>query len=224
MSEAAIEASNLSKVYWDGGKKLEIFRGLSFAAAVGESLAIWGPSGSGKTTLLNILSGLDRADSGEIWIGKDKLSDLDEAARAEIRRSRVGFVFQSYHLMPELTAIENVLLPARIASKPLAAATERAKSLLDRVGLSERENHFPNQLSGGEQQRVALARALMNDPGILMCDEPTGNLDVETGRKIWDLLITMTRADKKTLVVVTHDERFARIADRVWDMIKKVRI
>lgn len=217
----AIEARDLRKVYWDAGRELEIFRSISLSASYGESLAILGPSGSGKTTLLNVLSGLDRPDQGDVWIGGRKLADLDDNARSGIRSREIGLVFQAYHLLPELTALENVTLPSRIGGARLHDAEGRGKQLLERVGLADRNDHFPNQLSGGEQQRAAIARALMNDPKILMCDEPTGNLDLETGRGIWELLKDLSRKDSKTLLVVTHDERFARIADRVWNILKK---
>ncbi|MGH7198234.1 MAG: ABC transporter ATP-binding protein [Candidatus Omnitrophota bacterium] len=218
--ETTIEAVNLSKVYWDGDRTLEIFRNVSFAVRRGEGVAILGPSGSGKTTLLNLLSGLDRPSEGEVRLAGVPLTRLGEGAKASFRNRNVGFVFQFYHLLSEFTALENVMLPALVGKGRGNArqARERAAGLLGRVGLGDRLTHFPGELSGGEQQRVAIARALMNDPKILFCDEPTGNLDARMGREIAELLKGLFAERDKTVLIVTHDERIAQMADRVWDL------
>ncbi len=196
-----IEATRLSKVYWDGDRQLEILKDVTLAVAPGEGLAIVGPSGSGKTTLLNILSGLDKPSSGTV--------DLN---------GRFGFVFQFYHLLSELNALENVILPARISGSRLspAAMRQRAEKLLDQVGLLSRATHYASELSGGEQQRISLARALMNDPEIIFCDEPTGNLDPKTGAEVAALIENLYVKEKKTVVVVTHDPKVADRMSRVW--------
>ncbi len=221
--ETSIEAVGLSKVYWDGDRSLEIFNDIRFSVKAGEGVAILGPSGSGKTTLLNILSCLDKPNTGEVRLNGVLVNRLSEKEKAEFRNKNIGFVFQFYHLLSELTALENVMLPALIKKKNSSASTlqSRAEILLKRVGLSERMRHFPSELSGGEQQRVAIARSLMNDPKILFCDEPTGNLDARIGSEIAELLQTLFREEGKTVLVVTHDERIARIADRVWDIEKR---
>ena len=218
-----IEASHLSKVYWDGDRKLSILTDVSFSVAAGEAVAILGPSGSGKTTLLNLLSGLDRPTEGRVRLDGVELGALGEKEKAFWINRNLGFVFQFYHLLPEFTAIENVMLPAWIggATRAKDRALERAGILLRRVGLSERASHFPGELSGGEQQRVAIARALMNDPKILFCDEPTGNLDPKMAAGVAELLRKLFQEEKKTLVMVTHDDKIAGIADRVWDLVTR---
>lgn len=216
--DTAIEASGLAKVYWDGSRKLEILKDVTFSIRAGEGVAIWGPSGSGKTTLLNLLSGLDRPDAGSVKLGGTDVHRLGEREKAQFRNRNIGFIFQFYHLLPEFTALENVMLPARVGGEPEAAARPRAEALLRRVGLSHRLGHHPAELSGGEQQRAAIARALMNDPAFLFCDEPTGNLDPRTAAETAELLSGCFRSEKKTVVVVTHDERIAKMADRVWSM------
>jgi ABC-type lipoprotein export system ATPase subunit len=215
-----IEAVNLSKVYWDGDRTLEVLKNITFAARRGEGIAILGPSGSGKTTLLNLLSGLDRPSAGEVRLDGRPLGRMSESAKASFRNRHVGFVFQFYHLLSEFTALENVMLPALIGAgrRDRRAARERAEGLLARVGLGDRMKHFPAELSGGEQQRAAIARALMNDPKILFCDEPTGNLDAQMGRGIADLLKGFFAERDKTVLIVTHDERIAQTADRVWEI------
>lgn len=213
-----VEARAVSKVYWDGDRRLDVLKNVDFTAARGEGVAILGPSGSGKTTLLNILSGLDRATSGEVRVDGRELASMNEAERAKWRNRRAGFVFQFYHLMPEFTARENVMLPGWIGGAPRRELEKRADELLAAVGLAERATHFPSELSGGECQRVSLARALANDPEILFCDEPTGNLDPETGARVADLLKNVYRERKKTLILVTHDEKLAKICDRIWKL------
>ena len=179
----------------------------------GESLAIVGASGAGKSTLLALLAGLDLPSSGEAWLDGENLTALDEDGRAAIRARRVGFVFQSFHLVPSLTALENVMLPLELAGD--RGARDAAVAVLDRVGLSRRLRHYPRQLSGGERQRVAIARAFVAQPVILFADEPTGNLDTATGRKIADLLFSLNAEEGTTLVLVTHDQTLAQRCDRM---------
>ena len=215
-SELAIEASRVGKVYWDGGKTLQVLKDVSLTVKRGEMLAVLGPSGSGKTTLLNILSGLDKPSEGSVFLDGRDLRQLSERQAAKMRSERIGFVFQFYHLLPEFTAIENVALPARILKRRGAVVKDRAAMLLDRVGLSGRTSHYPSELSGGEQQRVALARGLMNDPAILFCDEPTGNLDRAAGNEVAKLIRDLAVLENKTVLVVTHDENVASLATRIW--------
>ncbi|MBL4611865.1 MAG: ABC transporter ATP-binding protein [Pseudomonas sp.] len=179
----------------------------SLTVPPGESLAITGPSGSGKTSLLLLLSGLERPDQGEILVGSERLGDMDSNALADWRSKHLGIIFQSFHLLPGLSALGNVSLPLEIAGQ--SQARERARAMLDAVGLSHRLGHYPAQLSGGEQQRVAIARALVHQPSLLLGDEPTGNLDQQTGEKVLSLLFDLQRESKSTLILVTHDERVA---------------
>jgi putative ABC transport system ATP-binding protein len=196
-----------------GGRSLTILDGITLDVGAGEVCAITGPSGSGKSTLLGLVAGLDRPSSGSIAVAGIEITRLDEDALARFRRDTLGYVFQSYHLIPTLTAVENVAVPLEIAGAP--NALDRARALLSDVGLGERAHHYPVQLSGGEQQRVALARAVALDPGLLLADEPTGNLDSATGAQIIELLLGLKRRRGSTLVLVTHDEALARHADRV---------
>jgi len=196
-----------------GGRSLTILDGITLDVAAGEVCAITGPSGSGKSTLLGLVAGLDRPSSGSIVVAGVEITRLDEDALARFRRETLGYVFQSYHLIPTLTAVENVAVPLEIAGA--SNALGRARTLLDDVGLGDRAHHYPVQLSGGEQQRAALARAVALDPGLLLADEPTGNLDSATGARIIDLLLALKRRRGATLVLVTHDEALARHADRV---------
>jgi putative ABC transport system ATP-binding protein len=196
-----------------GGRSLTILDGITLDVAAGEVVAITGPSGSGKSTLLGLVAGLDRPSAGSIVVAGVDITRLDEDALARFRRETLGYVFQSYHLIPTLTAVENVAVPLEIAGAPNALA--RARALLDDVGLGDRAHHYPVQLSGGEQQRAALARAVALDPGLLLADEPTGNLDSATGARIVELLLELKRRRGATLVLVTHDEALARHADRV---------
>lgn len=202
----------MGKQVSSGGQPLTILDNVELDVAAGESLAIIGRSGSGKTTLLSLLAGLDLPSSGEISLDGTALSKLDEEARARLRAGRVGFVFQSFQLLGGFTALENVMLPAEIAGQ--AEAESRARELLEQVGLGARLDHYPSQLSGGEQQRVALARAFAGDPKILFADEPTGNLDTETGAHIIELLFRLNREQGTTLVLVTHDPALAERCDR----------
>jgi putative ABC transport system ATP-binding protein len=206
-----IELRGVSKTVESGGRPLTILHPLDLTIASGEFLAIVGPSGSGKSTLLGLLAGLDEPTTGEILIDGTDITRLNEDALARLRGEKIGFVFQFFHLVPSLTAVENISVPMEIAQRRDAAP--RAKSLLAEVGLSDRGHHYPSQLSGGEQQRVALARALANDPRIVLADEPTGNLDSSTGRHIMDLLLEVRRSRGSTLILVTHDAELASLAD-----------
>ena len=207
-----IETRDLVKSVDTSEGVLTILKGVSLKFEAGEAVAIVGASGSGKSTLLGLMAGLDISSSGEIILDGHELSSLDEEERAVLRGQLVGFVFQSFQLLPSLTALENVMLPIEL--KGDAAAREKAVDLLDRVGLTERWHHYPNQLSGGEQQRIAIARAFATEARILFADEPTGNLDTATGARIVDLLIDLNKAFSTTLVLVTHDERLAARCDR----------
>ena len=207
MTEPIIRAEALTKVVRSGDDPLTILDGVSFAVDSGATIAIVGASGSGKTTLLGLLAGLDRATSGEVFVAGHALSALDEDARAALRQRLLGFVFQSFQLLPALTALENVMLPLELAGADDAEA--RARLWLDRVGLGRRVTHYPRQLSGGEQQRVAIARAFAGEPKLLMADEPTGNLDGITGVEVADLMFRLNREHGTTLVLVTHDPTLA---------------
>lgn len=207
-----IETRDLVKSVDTSEGVLTILKGVSLKFEAGEAVAIVGASGSGKSTLLGLMAGLDISSSGEIILDGHELSSLDEEERAVLRGQLVGFVFQSFQLLPSLTALENVMLPIEL--KGDAAAREKAVDLLDRVGLTERWHHYPNQLSGGEQQRIAIARAFATEARILFADEPTGNLDTATGARIVDLLFDLNKAFSTTLVLVTHDERLAARCDR----------
>lgn len=198
------------------GGQLDILKDISLDLKTGETLAIVGASGSGKTTLLGLLAGLETATGGEVWLAGEKLNPLDENARARLRRRKVGFVFQSFHLLPSLTALENVMLALEIAG--LEPAREKALNALAQVGLEHRVHHYPRQMSGGEQQRVAIARAFASAPDILFADEPTGNLDRHTGQAIADLLFGINRDHGTALVLVTHDLTLARRCARVHEI------
>lgn len=198
-----------------GGETLEILRNISFSLPVGESCALVGPSGSGKTTLLGLCAGLDAPTSGTVRFDGKLLSDSTEDERAVLRRSKMGFVFQNFQLVPNLTAVENVAVPLELAGMRFTTARDRALSVLERVGLSARTQHYPAQLSGGEQQRVALARAVVHQPMILFADEPTGNLDAANSDKVTDLLFALNGEFKTSLVLVTHNLELARRTNRV---------
>jgi putative ABC transport system ATP-binding protein len=208
-----IQISGLSLHYPLGGTRIDVLREVDLAIVAGQSVAIAGPSGSGKTSLLLLLSGLERAAAGRICIDGTELGTLDADALADLRRDRIGIVFQSFHLLPSLSALDNVALPLQMAGRRDAAA--RARAQLQRVGLGARLQHRPSELSGGEQQRVAIARALVHRPRLLLADEPTGNLDDHTGEAIRDLLFELNQEAGTTLVLVTHDMDFASRCDRV---------
>ena len=206
-----IELRGVSKTVDSGGQPLTILHPLDYTISSGQFVAIVGPSGSGKSTLLGLLAGLDAPTSGSIVIDGTDITRLGEDQLAKLRGEKIGFVFQFFHLVPSLTAFENVLIPMEIAGR--RNATERARELLHEVGLTDRAHHYPSQLSGGEQQRIAIARALANDPPIVLADEPTGNLDSTTGRHIMELLMRVHRARNTTLVLVTHDAELSSLAD-----------
>jgi putative ABC transport system ATP-binding protein len=210
-----VEAFDVHKAYRRGRVEVNAVRGVSLAVAAGEMVAIVGPSGSGKSTLLNLLGALDRPSMGEVVIAGAKLSELDDAARTRLRREKIGLVFQFFNLLPLLSARENVALPLLLASMPRAEADKRADELLARVGLATRADHTPDELSGGEMQRVAVARALAPRPLVLLADEPTGNLDSESGRGVLGLLSDAARDTGCAVIMVTHDPRAAAVSDRV---------
>lgn len=211
-SAPVLLAEKLSKQVTSGERALTILHDLSLRVAAGESVAILGKSGAGKSTLLGLLAGLDTPSDGELTLFGQPLSRLDEDGRAALRAGRVGFVFQNFQLLPTLSALENVLLPLELS--PRAGGDSTAAHWLDRVGLGERTGHLPKQLSGGEQQRVAIARAFVTDPELVFADEPTGNLDPDTGAQIIDLLFTLNREAGTTLILVTHDHALAKRCDR----------
>ncbi|OUW18243.1 MAG: ABC transporter [Opitutales bacterium TMED158] len=208
-----LELVNVTKTFSSGDRSLEVLKEASFSAELGESIAIVGPSGSGKTTLLGLCAGLDEPTSGEVLISGESLGRMSEDERADVRNRHVGFVFQNFQLLPTLTALENVQVPLELRGE--TNCVDEAKRLLDKVGLSDREDHYPVQLSGGEQQRVAIARAFINRPKILFADEPTGNLDSDTSGSIVDLLFGLNRDAGTTLVLVTHDLNLAQKTDRI---------
>lgn len=204
-----LRAENIVKNYISGAETLRILRGVAFEAREGESVAISGQSGSGKSTLLNILGGLDRLDEGKVYIGNDEITSLGEKELSLYRSKKVGFIFQFHYLLKDFTALENVMLPAYIAGARKKDAIDMAMSLLSDVNMEDRKNHFPSKLSGGERQRVAVARSMVNDPAIILADEPTGNLDPENSEIVADLLYDGARKRGKTLIVVTHDQKIA---------------
>jgi len=210
-----VQMSDIHLSYPTESGTVAVLDNASLTVPPGESLAITGPSGSGKTSLLLLLSGLERPDQGEIRVGSERLGDMDSNALADWRSKHLGIIFQSFHLLPGLSALGNVSLPLEIAGQ--SQARERARAMLDAVGLSHRLGHYPAQLSGGEQQRVAIARALVHQPSLLLGDEPTGNLDQQTGEKVLSLLFDLQRESKSTLILVTHDER---VADRCQHRVR----
>jgi ABC-type lipoprotein export system ATPase subunit len=210
-----LEAKDLHKSYDIGSRSLEVLRGVSLQISRGDFVALRGASGAGKSTLLHLLGGLDSPNQGEVWFDGGNLTAMSGNALSRWRNLKVGFVFQAYHLLPELDALENVCLPARMARTSAAKAAARGRELLERVGLKERMEHRPRELSGGEQQRVSLARALINSPELLLADEPTGNLDSRTGDEIIELLCALRTEHQTTLVIATHDARVAARAPKV---------
>jgi ABC-type lipoprotein export system ATPase subunit len=213
-----LQVSNIFRSYTDTQKRVDVLKGVSLDVSAGETVAVVGPSGAGKSTLLHIIGGLDRPDEGRVVFSGRDLYRLSDAERSGVRNAAIGFVFQFYHLLPDLTALENVMLPLMVGGN-LGSRTrvieERAAKRLEEVGLGGRMDHKPNQLSGGEQQRAAVARALINDPALLLCDEPTGNLDSLSGNAVIELLFSLNVREKRTLVIVTHDENLARRASRL---------
>jgi lipoprotein-releasing system ATP-binding protein len=219
MNNALIVARGLSKAYKLGSRSLEVLRGVDLTVDRGEFLALRGASGAGKSTLLHLLGGLDTPNAGEILFEGRNLLALSNSNLAGFRNRSVGFIFQSYHLFPELDALENVCLPARMARIGVDDCVPRARKLLERVGLQDRIDHKPYELSGGEQQRVAIARALINEPTLILADEPTGNLDSHTGEEIIDLLCDIQRERHSTLIVATHDAKAAARAPRMVQLV-----
>ncbi len=214
MDEASVlRVESLTKTFDSGGRTLTVIDDVSFQVDEGETCSIVGPSGSGKTTLLGLCAGLDRPSNGTVTLCGIELNPLDEDERAQVRNQHVGFVFQTFRLLPTLTALENVMVPAEL--RGTRDARERATDLLGEVGLGDRLDHYPTQLSGGEQQRVAMARAFINEPRILFADEPTGNLDAETAERVEDVLFRLNETADTTLVLVTHDQELASRTERV---------
>lgn len=213
-----LEACQLVKAYTLGAYKIEVLRGVDLRIFPGDFIALRGASGAGKSTLLHLLAGLDLPTSGQVLWRGTPLTQLGSGSLARFRNRHVGFIFQAYHLFPELDALENVMLPARIARQPYRAARERAEALLVRVGLGDRLRHRPVELSGGEQQRVAIARALINDPELVLADEPTGNLDSRTGHEILELLCEVQRESGMALIIATHDSRVAAYAPIIVEL------
>lgn len=213
IADTVLKAEKITKEVSSPEGMLTILAEVDLAIAGGETVAIIGASGAGKSTLLALLAGLDEPSSGKVWLNGAELTSLDEDGRAAIRARHVGFVFQSFHLLPSLTAIENVMLPLELAGLP--RAREAAAEVLAKVNLTARSQHYPRQLSGGEQQRVAIARAFVTRPAVLFADEPTGNLDAVTGERIIELLFDLNRASKTTLVMVTHDQAIAQRCGRI---------
>jgi len=208
-----LNVKNLEKTYQSGEKELKVLDDISFSIQTGDTFAIVGPSGSGKTTLLGLCAGLDQSDHGEIELCGTKINSLNEDERALLRNREVGFIFQDFQLLPTLTALENVTVPLEL--RGIKRPDKIAKDLLEKVGLADRYDHYPSQLSGGEQQRVALARAFSNKPRILFADEPTGNLDAETSEKVVQLLFALNKEAGTTLVIVTHDMDLAKMTKRI---------
>lgn len=210
-----LKIENISKSFTQDNNKIEILNSLSVEIKEGEKVCIIGPSGSGKSTFLSIISGMDKPDTGKVYIENQEITSLKEKDLCEIRNKKIGVVFQSFELINSFTALENVLLPLDIANK---TNINKAKDLMSELGLGERLYNLPKMLSGGEQQRVAIARALINDPKIIFADEPTGNLDIHTGKKVIDLLFDLIEKNNKTLVLITHDYSLAKKADKIFKL------
>lgn len=214
-----VEARDITKSYRTEEVVVHALRNVSLSIEKGEMVAVMGPSGCGKTTLLNVLSGLDSIDSGEILIAGQPLHRMSDGQRTNYRARSMGFIFQSFNLMPVLSSVENVELPLLVSGVRVDAARKRSMEVLEQVGLADRANHRPNQLSGGQQQRVAIARALVNQPAIVWADEPTGNLDSDTSRDVLDLMLRLNRQNGQTFVIVTHDPGVGALANRIIQMM-----
>ncbi|MEX0923788.1 MAG: ABC transporter ATP-binding protein [Rhodovibrionaceae bacterium] len=215
MSEASLRLDKIAKTFEQGGQKLEVLKGVSFEVSPGEMVALVGPSGSGKSTLLQITGLLEKPDAGQILVAGQDATRLDDAARTRLRRQSLGFVYQYHHLLPEFSALENLVVPQMIAGVAKKTAISHGQELLARVGLSDRENHRPARLSGGEQQRVAIARALVNNPAVLLADEPTGNLDPDTAEGVFQMLVSLVRGVGLAALIATHNLDLAARMDRV---------
>ena len=215
-NDMIIQFEQLSKSFREGERQRHVLRQVDIGFQAGRFTAILGPSGSGKSTLLNLASGIEQPDSGDVWIKEIPLTRLSDHDRTLFRRDHIGFVFQFFNLISTLTVLENIILPQELAGKKARDVTPQAMRLLDRIGLADRRDTFPDKLSGGEQQRVAIARALAHDPLIVLADEPTGNLDVPTGQRIMSLLLELTREAGKTLIMATHSTEVVPLADQVF--------
>jgi lipoprotein-releasing system ATP-binding protein len=216
--DVVIRAAALGKTYAEGKLRTPVFDGLELSVRKGETVAILGASGAGKSTLLHLLGGLDTPTSGEVYVDGHRMSALSDAERGRLRNRALGFIYQFHHLLPEFTALENVILPVVLGGVSVPEAEKRAKALLESVGLGHRLAHKPGELSGGERQRAAVARALVNRPGCVLGDEPTGNLDEKTAATVFDLMLALNRDQQTSLVLVTHDRRLARKLDRVLEL------
>jgi putative ABC transport system ATP-binding protein len=212
---ALIQIENLSKRYQEGEMQRTVLDNVTLTIAPGEFVVLLGRSGSGKSTLLNLISGIDQPSAGTIRVNQQPLTELDERSRTLIRRDQIGFVFQFFNLIPTLTVLENITLPQELAGKSFSQAQQSAIALLQQIGLADRQNTYPDKLSGGQQQRVAIARALAHAPSLILADEPTGNLDEETGQRVFELLLELTYRAGKTLIMATHNPDIAQLADRV---------
>lgn len=219
MSESVIRCQGIAKTYQDGELKVDVLLQLDFSVKRGEQVAIVGPSGSGKSTLLHILGGLDTVSQGEVFIHEQNIWQQTEAKRCGQRNKQLGFVYQFHHLLPEFSALENVMFPLAIGATKLSEARWRAKACLDRLGLKARYAHKPAQLSGGERQRVAIARAMVNQPAVILADEPTGNLDAHTAESVYQALLELNREQGTSLVIVTHDKDLAAKMDRQYELV-----
>jgi len=215
MSDVILKCENLNKTYHDGTATIDVLKGINFSIKRGDRIAIVGPSGSGKSTLLHLLGGLDKPSAGTIFLNDVDWQTLSEKKRCQLRNGHLGFIYQFHHLLPEFSAVENVAMPLLLADKSVAYAEEKAKSILEKVGLSQRETHKPSQLSGGERQRVAIARALVHQPHCVLADEPTGNLDNATAAKVFDMMLALNQQLNTSLVIVTHDRELASRMDRI---------
>lgn len=215
LPEFAVSARAIQKFYFEGEKELEVLKGIHLEIKTGEIVAVVGPSGAGKSTLLHIIGLMENVSAGELSVLGWKIQEVREEEKDILRRKYIGFLFQFHHLLPELTVLENAALPLRIAGVKKREAEEQAAELLESVGLKERRTHLPSEISGGEQQRAALARALANEPALLLCDEPTGNLDLERGEEIRDLIWRAARARHSTVLIATHNPEIAKKADRI---------